>query len=70
MLEVVERGFGGDVVDEEEGIGAEVGGGPETAVLLLAGGVGEGEEVRAAINGAGYGVRVLWWGDGRLENGV
>jgi hypothetical protein len=31
----------GDVVDEKEGIGLQVGGGPETAVFFLAGGVGE-----------------------------
>lgn len=53
--EVVERieGRGGcDVVDEEEGIGAEVGGSPEAAVFFLAGGIGEVEVVGAAVDGA------------------
>lgn len=38
--EVVEGAGRGDVVDEKEGVGAEVRGGPETAVFFLAGGVG------------------------------
>lgn len=49
----------GDVVDEEKGVGAEVGGGPEATIFFLAGGVGEGEEVRVAIDGASYRVGVL-----------
>ena len=40
VIEVVEggeRGGGGDIVDEEVGVGLEGGGGPEAAVLFLAG---------------------------------
>lgn len=48
-----------DVVDEEEGIGAEVGGGPETTVFFLASGVGEGEVVGAAVYLASDGVGVF-----------
>lgn len=59
MVEDVERVGIGDVVDEEEGIRAEIGGGPETAVFFLAGRVGEHEVVRVAIHGARYRVRVL-----------
>lgn len=43
----------GDVIYEEECVGAQVGRGPEAAVFLLAGGVREGEEVGFPINGAG-----------------
>lgn len=56
---IVEGGGVCDVVDEEEGIGAEVGGGPETTVFFLAGGVGEGEVVGAAIYLARDGVGVF-----------
>lgn len=59
IVERIERRGGGDVVNEEEGIGAEVGGGPEAAILFLAGGVGEGKVVRMAVNDAGDGVGVL-----------
>jgi hypothetical protein len=48
-----------DVVHEEEGVGFEVAGCPEAAVFFLPGGVGEGEEVREAVYGAGYGVGVF-----------
>lgn len=54
----------GDVVDEEERIGAQVGGSPETAIFFLSSCVGEGEEVGFPVYGAGYGVGVLWWGCG------
>ncbi|KAH6606006.1 hypothetical protein Trco_005159 [Trichoderma cornu-damae] len=43
VLEGVERVARGDVVDHEEGVGAQVGGGPHAAILLLAGGVGEAQ---------------------------
>lgn len=59
MLEGVEGGDVRDVVDEEEGVGFEVAGCPETAVFFLAGRVGEREEVGEAVDGAGYGVGVL-----------
>ena len=61
VFQGVEGGGGGDVVDEEKGIGAEVGGGPQTTIFFLTGGVGEGEEVGLAVDGAGDGVGVLWW---------
>jgi hypothetical protein len=64
-VEVVEGGEGrerGDVVDEEEGIRGQVGRGPETAVFFLTGRVGQHEVVGVAVDGARYGVRVLWWG--------
>jgi hypothetical protein len=63
LHKVIERAEGrliGDVVDEEEGIGAEVGCGPETAVFFLAGGIGQGKKVMLAIDGSGDGIRVLW----------
>ena len=63
LEEVVEGVKGtrlGDVVDEEEGIGAEIRGGPEPAVFFLPGGIGEGEEVRFAVYIAGDGIGVLW----------
>jgi len=59
VVERVEGGGIGQVVDEEEGIGAEVGAGPEGAVFFLAGGVGEGEVVGAPVDGAGYRVGVF-----------
>lgn len=49
----------GDVVDEEESVGAQVGGRPQAAVFLLAGRVGEGEEVGFPIDVAGDRVRIL-----------
>lgn len=59
IVEGIKRRGGGDVVNEEEGIGAEVGGRPEAAVFFLASGVGEGEVVRMAIDDARDGIRVL-----------
>lgn len=60
VVEGVEGGSSRDVVDEEEGVGFEVRGGPEAAVFFLPGRVGEGEEVGMAVYGAGGGVGVLW----------
>lgn len=40
----------GDVIDEEKGVRAQVGGRPETAIFFLASRVGEGEEVGFPIN--------------------
>ena len=45
-----ERSMIGDVIDEEEGVRAQVGGRPETAVFFLAGRVGEGEEIGFPID--------------------
>lgn len=45
-----------DVVDEEESVGVEVGGGPEAAVFFLAGGVSELEGVGRAVDGTRDGV--------------
>lgn len=62
LVEIVqgsERGLLCDVVDEQKGVGSDVGRGPETAVFFLAGGVGEGERVGGAVDGAGYGVGVF-----------
>lgn len=59
VLQRVEGVARGDVVDEKKGVGAEVGGRPHAAVLLLAGGVGEGEVVGGAVDAAGDGVVVL-----------
>ncbi len=59
VVKGVERRCGGYVVNEEEGIRSEVGGGPETTVLFLAGRVGKGEVVRMAVDDAGDGVGVL-----------
>ena len=67
--EVVEGAGGGDVVDEEEGVGAEVGGRPEAAVFFLPGGVGEGEVVGVPVYRAGYAVGILWMGEGRVSWG-
>jgi hypothetical protein len=61
-VERVERVGRGDVVDEQEGVGLQVRGGPEAAVLLLAGRVGEHEVVGHAVDGARHRVRVLWRG--------
>lgn len=52
----------GDVVDEEEGVGAQVGGRPEAAVFFLTGRVGEGEEVGFPIDIASDRIRVLYMG--------
>ena len=49
---LVERGRGGDVVHEQEGIGVARVGRLQRAVLLLPGGVGEREQVGAAVDGA------------------
>lgn len=57
--ELVQRGRAGDVVDEQEGVGVQVRGRPHAAILLLAGGVGDGEMVRLAIDAARHRVRVL-----------
>lgn len=62
VVEGVEGGSSRDVVDEEEGVGFEVRGGPEAAVFFLPGRVGEGEEVGMAVYGAGGGVGVLYCG--------
>lgn len=59
VLEALEAVLIRDVVDEEEGVGAEVRGCPERPVLFLARGVGEHEEVGLPVDGARYGVRVL-----------
>jgi hypothetical protein len=59
VFEAVEAVLVRDIVDEEEGIGPQVRGGPERAVLLLARRVGEHEEVGLAIDGARHRVRVF-----------
>jgi hypothetical protein len=59
VVEGAETGRVGDVVDEQEGVRFEGGGGPEPAVFLLSGGVGDGEEVGDAVDGAGDGVGVF-----------
>ncbi len=51
-----ERRLIGDVVDEEECIGAEVRCRPQAAVFFLTGSIGEGEKVRLAIDGSGDGI--------------
>lgn len=61
--ELVQRGRAGDVVDEQEGVGVQVRGRPHAAILLLAGGVCDGEVVRLAIDAARHRVGVL---DGRV----
>jgi hypothetical protein len=61
-IERIERVGRGDVVDEQEGVGLQVRGRPEAAVLLLAGCVGEHEVVGHAVDGARHRVRVLWRG--------
>lgn len=65
--EAHEAGRAGDVVDEQEGVGGERGRRPEGAVLLLPGGVGEREQVRAAVDVARHGVGVF---DGRVVAGA
>lgn len=60
VVEGIERRGSGDVVDKQKGIRAEVGGGPETAVFFLTGGVGEGKIVRMAVDDTGDGVGVLY----------
>lgn len=55
-----------DVVDEEEGVGGEVGGGPQTTVFFLPCGVGEVEAVRRAVYRSRHGVGVF---DGRVVAG-
>jgi len=59
VREAVQRGRGGDVVDEEEGVGLQGGAGEEAAVFFLPGGVADGEVVGAVVDGAGYGVAVF-----------
>lgn len=56
VFEALEAVLVCDVVHEEEGVGTEVRGSPERAVLFLPGRVGEHEEVGLAIDGACYGV--------------
>ena len=56
---VVQRGRGRDVVHQQEGVRAQVRRRPQRAVLFLAGGVGQGEEVGLPVDGAGYGVGVF-----------
>ena len=60
VVESVEGGGIGDVINEQEGVAFEVGRGPEPAVFFLAGGVGKGEEIWEAVDCAGYGVGVLY----------
>lgn len=50
--ELLEGGEGGDVVDEEEGVGSEVRGGPHSAVFFLPCCVGYGEVVVCAVDTA------------------
>lgn len=74
VVEGVEGGGGGDVVDEEEGVRLEVRGGPEAAIFLLPGRVGQGEEVGPPVDGAGRGVGVLCgarrgWSESPREGG-
>lgn len=52
-VEVLQRLGIGNVVDEEKGIGSQVGGGPHAAVFFLAGRVGEEQRVGLAVDGAG-----------------
>lgn len=59
VVEGVKRRGVGDIVDKEEGIGLEVRRGPEPAVLFLAGGVSEREEVGQAIDGACDGIGIF-----------
>jgi len=59
VREAVQGRRGGDVVDEEEGVGLEGGAGEETAVFFLAGGVADGEVVGAVVDDAGYSVAVF-----------
>ena len=59
VIKIVEGGGSRDVVDEKEGVGFEIRGGPEAAVFLLAGRVGEGEEVGLSVYSSGGGVGVL-----------
>lgn len=59
VLELRERAGLRDVVDEQEGVGAQVRRGPQAAVFFLAGGVGDGEGVGLAVDGARDGVGVF-----------
>jgi hypothetical protein len=54
-----EGGGVGEVVDEKEGVGGEVGTGPEGAVFFLASGIGQREVIRETVDGAGDGVGVF-----------
>lgn len=49
----------GDIVDQQEGIGVEVGVRPETAVFFLSRSVGQVEGVCRSVNGARHGVGVF-----------
>ena len=60
IVQVREGGVIGDVVDEQEGVGAQVGCGPEPAIFFLAGRVGKGEEIGFSVDGARNRVGVLW----------
>ncbi|SPQ24694.1 397c17b3-1913-4a60-84b2-c04c7b11fdb7 [Thermothielavioides terrestris] len=59
VVERVERGARRDVVDEQEGVGAQVRRRPHAAVLLLAGRVGQAEVVHHAVDPARHAVAVL-----------
>jgi hypothetical protein len=59
VVQRVKGGRVGQVVDEEEGVGAQVGASPEGAIFFLAGGVGEGEVVGAPVDAAGYRIGVF-----------
>lgn len=59
IIQGVEGGWIGKIVDEEEGVRGEVRTSPKGAVLFLTGGIGEGEMVGESIDGAGDRVGVL-----------
>ena len=59
VVEGVKRGRSGNVVYKEEGVRAEIGCSPQATIFLLAGGIGEREVVRVAVNDSCYRVRVL-----------
>lgn len=59
IVQGVEGGGIGEIVDEEEGIGRKVRAGPEGTVFFLTSGVGEGEMVGQSIDGAGDRVGVF-----------
>ena len=71
MGKIFERVRVGEVIDEEEGVGRQVGGRPHGAVFFLARGVGQVELVGAAVNRAGYRVKVFDCGviSGRVWSG-
>lgn len=63
VLEGLEALRVGDVIDQQESVAAQVAGGPQAAVLLLAGRVRQRQVVRLAVDCARHAVRVL---DGRV----